>query len=74
METLKALVRSRKVWVAAVGLAVVVAVQLGVSEEAANQISTAVLALAAAVIGGIAIEDGASKINTTPPTGDAPKE
>lgn len=57
------LLKSSKFWAAVLALLVVVAVQgFNVSEEAANQISAAVLVLIGIFIGGTALEDVARNL------------
>lgn len=67
MNTLKALLKSRKLWVALAGVLAVVLVQVGVSEERADAISAAIVTLAGLVIAGVAWEDGSAKRSGMPP-------
>ena len=60
-KVLRSLFASRKFQVALGSLAVVILVQLGMEEDKANQITTAAIVVATAVIGGIAFEDGSAK-------------
>lgn len=56
------LLKSRKFWIGISALIAVVAMQFGISESKAEELSAAVLTVAGLLIGGIAIEDAGAKI------------
>lgn len=58
MNVVKRLASSRKIWTALFGLIASVAVTLGLPEETASTIVTALTTITVTVIASIAVEDG----------------
>ena len=70
MDGLKALLKSRKFWLAMGAIGVAVAVAFGAPEATATELADKIVAIVLVLVGAIAAEDVATKLRGNKPNGE----